>query len=65
MWQRKQGLEVPCLPSTFHTAIPPSQQLKQRFSTKDSLGCPILLFAVVWVFGQQVEGEKENRNTSG
>lgn len=49
MQQRKQGLEVSCHPWTFHTAIPPAQQLKQCFSIKDSLGCLALLFVVGWV----------------
>lgn len=64
-WQRKQGLEVSCHPWTFHTTIPPAQQLKQCFSIKDSPGCLALLFVVGWVVWGSRMRERESRNSSG
>lgn len=47
MWQRKQGLEVSYLPSTFHTTISSHSSSSNAFSTKESLGCSLPLFGVV------------------
>lgn len=49
MWQKKQGLEVSCVPHTFPTATPLSQQLKQNCSTRDTSECLVLLLVVTWV----------------